>query len=200
MEYNTQLNKLRLPEYGRNVQKMVDHLKTIEDKAERNRAADTVIQVMGFLNPSLKENRDFKHKLWDHIHMIGEFELDIDAPYPAPSSEQFATKPARIPYPQSPIQIQHYGKNIERLIQKAFEMPEGDKKNEFVRQIANHMKMSYLTWNKDSVNDQVIIETLKELSKGVLVLPPDTVLADIKELPAKTVPLKRKKTKSYKSK
>jgi len=200
MEYNTQLSKLRLPEYGRNIQRMVDHAKGIEDREERTRAANTIIQVMGSLNPSLRENRDFRHKLWDHLQLIADFSLDVDSPYPTPSREQFQTKPSRIPYPQTKIKVQHYGKILERLMIFAIEMEEGEKKTEFVKQIANHMKLCYLTWNKDSVTDALILHSLRENSGGLLSLPDDTLLAEIKELPAKSTPVKKKKGKGFKSK
>lgn len=200
MEYNTQLSKLRLPEYGRNIQRMVDHAKAIEDREERTRAANTIIQVMGSLNPSLRETRDFRHKLWDHLHLIADFTLDVDSSYPTPSKEQFQSKPARIPYPQTKIKVQHYGKILERLMMMAIEVEEGEKKAEFVKQIANHMKLCYLTWNKDSVTDTLILHSLREMSGGLLSLPDDTILAEIKELPAKSTAVKKKKGKGYKSK
>ena len=192
MEYNNKLKRLRMPEYGRIIQNMVDHAITIEDREQRNIAAHTIIQVMGNINPTLRDNRDYKHKLWDHLHLIADFKLDIDSPFEVPTMDHFLGKPETVPYPFTRIKIRHYGKIVEMLIEKALEIPEEDKRLEFTRQIANHMKMSYLTWNKDNVTDEIILTSLSELSAGKLTLPEGTSLADIKELPPKTVQTKRK--------
>jgi len=193
MEYSNKLKKLRMPEYGRIIQEMVDHAITIPDRDMRNLAAHTIIQVMGSINPTLRDNRDYKHKLWDHLHLIANFKLDIDSPFEVPDMDHFTSSPDRVPYPVSVIRYQHYGKIVERLIEKALEIPDEERRNEFARQIANHMKLSYLTWNKDNVTDEIIINALRDLSKGRLVLPAGTVLSDIKELPPKSVALPRKK-------
>ncbi len=196
MDYNTQRNKLILPEYGRNIQKMVDHAITLKDKESRNLAANTIIQVMGNLNPHLRENRDFKHKLWDHLHFIANFQLDIDAPFEAPEKEQFEQKPDPLPYPSSQIRFKHYGKIVEDLIEKALEMEPGDMQDDFVRFIANHMKLSHITWNKEGVADDVIFKAVKNLSQGRLSVKEGTSLIDTKE----SRPPKKKKSKSYHSK
>lgn len=182
-----------MPEYGRIVQEMVDHAITIQDREERNLAVQTIIQVMGGINPTLRDNRDYKHKLWDHLHLIADFKLDIDSPFEVPTMDHFLGKPDRVRYPISRIRYQHYGKIVELLIEKALEIPEGEKRTEFTRQIANHMKLSYLTWNKDNVTDEIILDALRDLSLGRLTLPPGTTLAEIKELPAKTVPIKKRR-------
>jgi hypothetical protein len=168
MEYNTSLPKMIIPEYGRNIQKMIDFAMSVEDREERNRVARAIIDVMGQLNPHLRDVTDFKHKLWDHLFIISEFNLDVDSPYPKPTPETFQTKPDRVSYPSNDIRYKHYGKTVERIINKAKEYPEGDEKNALVEQIANLMKRSYLNWNRDSVNDEVIINQLDELSKGQL--------------------------------
>jgi hypothetical protein len=170
MEYNTSLPHLIISEYGRNIQKMIDFAVTVEDREERNRVAQAIINVMGQLNPHLRDVTDFKHKLWDHIFIISDFKLDVDSPYPMPTRETFQTKPDRVPYPADAIRYKHYGKTVEAIIAKAKEYPEGEEKNALVEQIANLMKRSYLTWNRDSVNDEVILEQLSELSKGQLKL------------------------------
>jgi hypothetical protein len=170
MEYNTDLPHLIISEYGRNIQKMIDFAVTVEDREERNRVAQAIINVMGQLNPHLRDVTDFKHKLWDHIFIISDFKLEVDSPYPMPTRETFQTKPDRVPYPADAIRYKHYGKTVESLIAKAKEYPEGEEKNVLVEQIANLMKRSYLTWNRDSVNDEVILEQLSELSKGQLKL------------------------------
>jgi hypothetical protein len=170
MEYNTSLPKMIIPEYGRNIQKMIDFAIAVEDREERNKVARAIIDVMGQLNPHLRDVTDFKHKLWDHIFIISEFKLDVDSPYPKPTAETFQTKPDRVLYPSNDIRYKHYGKTVERIIAKGREYPEGAEKNALVEQIANLMKRSYLTWNRDSVNDEVILKQLAELSKGELVL------------------------------
>lgn len=192
MDYNNKLKRLRMPEYGRIVQNMVDHAITIEDRTERNLAVDTIIQVMGNINPTLRDNRDYKHKLWDHLHLIADFKLDCDSPFEVPTMDHFLGKPDRVAYPFKNIKIRHYGKIVEMLIEKALEIPDEDRRQDFTRQIANHMKLSYLTWNKDNVTDEIILVALRELSGGRLVLPAGTSLADVKELPPKTVAPKRR--------
>lgn len=170
MEYNTSLPHMIIPEYGRNIQKMIDFAISVEDREERNRVAQAIINVMGQLNPHLRDVTDFKHKLWDHIFVISDFKLDVDSPYPKPTRETFQTKPDRVLYPSNDIRFKHYGKTVERIIEKAKQYPEGDEKNALTEQIANLMKRSYLTWNRDSVNDEVILKQLHELSKGGLKL------------------------------
>ena len=170
MEYNTSLPKMIIPEYGRNIQKMIDFAMTVKDREERNKVARAIIDVMGQLNPHLRDVTDFKHKLWDHIFIISDFKLDVDSPYPLPTAETFQTKPDRIAYPSLDIRYKHYGKTVERIIAKGKEYPDGPEKDALVEQIANLMKRSYLTWNRDSVNDEVILKQLEELSKGQLKL------------------------------
>jgi len=168
MDYNTDLPQLIIPEYGRNIQKMLDFAITVPDREERNKVARAIIDVMGQLNPHLRDVTDFKHKLWDHLFIISDFQLDVDSPYPKPTRETFQTKPELLKYPHNDIRYKHYGKTVEQIIAKAREYPDGDEKNELINQIANLMKRSYLNWNRDSVNDEVIIKQLEELSKGHL--------------------------------
>jgi hypothetical protein len=182
MEYNTDLPHLIISEYGRNIQKMIDFAVTVEDREERNRVAQAIINVMGQLNPHLRDVTDFKHKLWDHIFIISDFKLDVDSPYPMPTRETFQTKPEIVPYPSDSIRYKHYGKTVEALIVKAKEYPEGEEKNALVEQIANLMKRSYLNWNRDSVNDEVILEQLNELSKGQLKLANPSALRSTQNL------------------
>lgn len=165
-----------IPEYGRNIQKMIDFAITVADKEERNKVARAIIDVMGQLNPHLRDVTDFKHKLWDHLFIISEFKLDVDSPYPRPTPETFQTKPELLKYPSNDIRYKHYGKTVERIIEKAKEYPEGDERNALVEQIANLMKRSYLNWNRDSVNDEVILKQLNELSKGQLKLADNSSL------------------------
>ncbi len=168
MDYNSQRPHLLLAEYGRNVQNMVKHVITLPTKEERNKYAQAVIELMGHLNPHLRDVTDFKHKLWDHLFIISEFKLDVDSPYPIPSRETLVSKPQPIPYPKDNIRFKHYGKTIELMIDKIKTIEEPDKKEAAVNAIANFMKMSYVSFNKDTVADETILNDLRILSKGEL--------------------------------
>ncbi len=183
MEYNTERSQMAIPEYGRNVQRMIEFAVSVKNRDERNRVARAIISVMGQLNPHLRDVTDFKHKLWDHLFIIADFKLDVDSPYPIPNAETFKTKPDRVNYPDNKIKYRHYGRILEKIIQKAIEFEEGDEKKVLTEMIANSMKKSYLMWNRDSVTDDVIFDQLKELSKGKLKLPADTKLVQASELP-----------------
>ncbi|NVO11453.1 MAG: DUF4290 domain-containing protein [Bacteroidales bacterium] len=182
MDYNTSRKKLNLPEYGRNIQQMVDHLSTVEDRDERNRLARVLIGIMGNMNPHLRDVNDFKHKLWDHLFIMSDFKIDIDSPYPIPNLETYQEKPKTVPYPTQPITFKHYGRSIELMIQKAIEMEEGQQKEALTQLIANHMKKAYLMWNKDSVSDEDVIKDLAKLSGGKLTLAVGTRLSDSREV------------------
>lgn len=182
MEYNTQKKKLLLPEYGRNIQKMVDHIMTIEDQAERTRAAKTVIDVMGNLYPHLRDVPDFRHKLWDHLAIMSGFKLDIDTPYPLPSIDKIKEKPEKIKYSTNRIKYRHYGKSVEKLIDKIKELQEPEQKRALIVLTANHMKKSFLTWNKDSVEDEQIYNDINDYYGGSILLPEGMTLSNPKEL------------------
>jgi len=182
MDYNTNRKKLVLPEYGRNIHKMVDHICTIEDREERNKAARTIINIMGNLNPHLRDINDFKHKLWDHLALISDFKLEIDYPYEIPEASHFLEKPKLIPYNEYPIRYKHYGKIIELMIKEAIILEDAEKKSALSLMIANHMKRSYLTWNRNVVSDENILNDLKDLSGGALELPNDTKLFEPKDI------------------
>ena len=191
MDYNSQRKKLPLPEYGRNIQNMVDYLFTIEDKEKRNRSAQTVIDVMGNLYPYLRDVAEFKHKLWDHLAIMADFKLDIDYPYNPPTPDILTEKPNIVPYAQNNIRYKHYGFIMESLIKKTAEL-EGEEKEILIELLANHMKKSYLAWNKDAVDDDKIFQDLKELSRGKLNISSDEIqLADVKSM----MPPKQKKKK-----
>lgn len=187
MEYNTQLDRLIIPEYGRNIQGMIEFCCTIKEREERNLCARAIIQVMGQLNPHLRDVSDFTHKLWDHLFIISKFKLDVDSPYPIPSAETFKEKPKRLEYPKGKIRYKHYGKTIEDIIKKAKSLPEGPERKELTRQIANHLKKSYFNWNKDNITDDVIFKNLAELSGGELKMDETISLSSHQELrgPAK---------------
>jgi Domain of unknown function (DUF4290) len=188
-DYNTQRKRMELPEYGRNVQRMVDHIKTIEDRTERNRAAKTIIQIMGNLNPHLRDIGDFKHKLWDHLSLISNFELDIDSPYPVPEPSKFVEKPKQVPYKQGNIRYLHYGRVIELLIKAASEVEDAEEKEYLTNLIVNQMKKSYVTWNRGQVADEVIIKDLKLLSRDKLKITDGVKILEVREL---IPPVKRK--------
>ncbi len=183
--YNTQRKMLVLPEYGRNIHKMVDYLLTIEDREERNRAARAVIAIMGNLNPHLRDISDFKHKLWDHLQLMSDFKLDIDSPYEKPTPEVLFEKPRPISYNNYNIRYKHYGKITELMIKEAVKFPEGKERDALIRLIANHMKKCYLTWNREVVTDDVIFEDLKNLSSGQIVIDKELKLSDSRDILAK---------------
>lgn len=185
MDYNTSLPRLIIPEYGRNIQRMIEFAITVKDRKERNQVAQAIINVMGQLNPHLRDVTDFKHKLWDHLFIISDFKLDVDSPYPMPTPETFKTKPELLKYPSNDIRYKHYGKTVEKLIEKAKEYKEGQEKDVLVAQIANLMKRSYLTWNRDTVGDEVILNQLEELSKGKLKLADISMLRSTHNLAPK---------------
>ena len=168
MEYNTSLSKLIIPEYGRNVQKMVHSIIEIEDREKRNHQAKSIIEVMGNLNPHLRDVPDFKHKLWDHLFIMSDFHLDVDSPYDRPSKESFEEKPEKLKYSDNNIKFRHYGKILPLIIKRTIDLDEGEYKDFLVFTIANHMKKSYLTWNKANVEDEVILKHLSQMSDDKL--------------------------------
>ena len=173
-DYNTQQKKLIMPEYGRNVQQMIDHCVSIEDREERTRCANTIINIMGNLFPHLRDVDDFKHKLWDHLAIMSDFKLDIDYPYEIIRKENLRTKPDRIPYTLTPIRYRHYGKTLERMIKKCEDYPDGPERDQLISLLANHMKESFLNWNKEVVDDDKIFKDLREYSHGRIDLSPET--------------------------
>jgi len=185
-DYNTQRKRMALPEYGRNVLKMIEHAKTIKDPEERNRAAKTIIQIMGNLNPNLREVTDFKHKLWDHIMIIADFDLDVDSPYPAPDRKKLNSKPNKVPYHNGEIKYSHYGCIIPAMIEAAAKMKDGEEKDYLTSLILNQMKKDYVTWNKSTVADEVIIRDLIEISGNRLKVPENYKMPDVRDLIAQT--------------
>jgi hypothetical protein len=181
MDYNTQREKLILPEYGRNVQKMIEQVKAIEDKEKRSEQMRAVVQVMGILNPQIRELNDYKHKLWDHAHIIGGFDLDIDAPYPAPTPQQFAERPDVIKLPGKPVKAACYGRNIESMIDLIADCDNEEVKKEMIRSLALYMRQQYLIWNKDNVAEETIFADIERLSEGRLKVPEDIHLGAISQ-------------------
>lgn len=168
MEYNTTRNHLTMREYGRHIQKMVEHLLTIEDKDRRQANAMAVIELMGFLNPHLKNVEDFRHKLWDHLFYISDFKLDVESPYPIPQKETYKAKPDPLPYPKRYPKFSHLGKNLELVINKALHEENPDKRQGFANAIAYYMKLAYNNWHKDIVHDDAIQSELSSITKGQL--------------------------------
>ena len=184
-DYNTNRKKLQLPEYGRNVQKMVDHVLTIEDREERNLAAKTIVGIMGSLNPHLRDVGDFKHKLWDHLAIMSDFKLDIDFPYEVPQPEMLQQKPSPVPYNQHNIRYKHYGYTTEKLLKAAAKIEDPEEKEALISLIANQMKKLYLTYNREVVTDEVIFEDIKELSKGSIEVGDELKLAETRDILSK---------------
>ena len=183
LEYNTERPHLNIPEYGRHIQKMVDHALSLEDREERNKTAKSIIAVMGNLNPHLRDVPDFQPMLWDQLFIISDFKLDVDSPFPIPSKEELSERPERLEYPQNHPKYRFYGNNIKRMIDVANSWEDGDKKDGLILTIANHMKKSFLNWNKDTVEDDVIFEHLFELSGGKINLKnADEDLSDASDL------------------
>jgi hypothetical protein len=192
MDYNTSRKKLPMPEYGRNIQNMVDYLFTVEDKEKRNQSAQAVIDVMGNLYPYLRDVAEYKHKLWDHLAIMSNFELDIDYPYEPPSPDILTEKPKRVPYNQHEIKLKHYGLITKKLIDAAIDM-EGEEQRILIEQVANQMKKLYMAWNGDSVEDEKIFIDLEEISGQRLKVPRELRLTDVK--PPAPVQTKKKKKK-----
>lgn len=194
LNYNTQLKKLVLPEYGRNIQQMVDHCLTIEDREERTRCAYSIINTMGNLFPMLRDVEDFKHKLWDHLAIMADFRLDIDYPYEVIRPENLNTRPEKVEYTSSPIRYRHYGKSVELMIAKAAVMEPGEERDALVSLIAHHMKKMMLAVNKDGVDDAKIFKDLCEYSHGAIRLDAETChLHEFKEAPSPASGKKKKK-------
>lgn len=198
-DYNSTRGNLILSEYGRNVQNMVAYICTLPTKEERNRYAQVVIDLMGFLNPHLRDVADFKHKLWDHLHIISDFKIDVDSPYPVPARGSIRKKPEILAYPQHRIRYKHYGKTVEKMIAKALELEDPNQKQQMTKSIANFMKMAYVTWNKDSVSDDKIIDDLKEFSNGALQVDENTNLAKVEVKTPSSSPRQKSGTHQHKS-
>ena len=182
LQYNTKRTQLIIPEYGRHVQLMINQILETKDREERNKMAKAVIGIMGNMNPHLRDVPDFQHKLWDQLFIMSNFELDVDSPYEKPQKEVLQQKPDRLAYPQRNPKYRFYGNNIKSMINVAVNWEEGDLKNALVFNIANHMKKCFLNWNKDTVQDEVILNHLMELSdKKLKVRKEDLPLTDSSE-------------------
>jgi len=175
-----------LPEYGRNIQNMVKHACAIEDREERNKIAKAIVSVMGQLNPHLRDADDFKHKLWDHLHIISNFSIDVDSEFPIPSKESLQQKPERMAYSKDKMKYRHYGRTIENLIVKGIAIEDEKEREAIAGDIANMMKRDFINWNKDSVSDEVIINQLNIMSEGRLTIKEGLELVPVSEILVKT--------------
>ena len=182
MEYNTEREKRVISEYGRNIQVMIRHLMEIEDRKQRTEAAYFIVSVMAQMNPQVKESNDYMHKLWDHLHIIANYQLDVDGPYPVPTPEMQKKKPEHVGYQKNNIRYGHYGQYIYDVVKKVKEMEDGPKKQAILINIANQMKRDYLNWNRDTVNDLLILDDLYKISGEEVVLPMDTKLTPTNEI------------------
>ena len=168
MEYNTQRKKMELPEYGRSVQNMVDHALTIEDRAERQRCANTIVNIMGSMFPHLRDVPDFKHKLWDHLAIMADFKLDIDYPFEVVKKEDLVMKPEKMEYPNGKIRYRHYGRFLEGMVKKAAQIEDETERKQLIRMLAVQMKKSLNNWTKEGIEDQKIVDDLREYSNGLI--------------------------------
>lgn len=177
--YNTEREKLQMPEYGRIVLSMVEQLKEIPDREKRSSQAKAVVKVMETLNPQVHTQDNYAHKLWDHLYMMAGYDLDIDAPFPAPAPEERSARPMVIPIEKNPIRYNHYGRNIESIIDLIASEPEGEVKQALLRSLATYMRQQYLIWNKDNVAEETIFADIERLSDGKLKVPEDVHLGAI---------------------
>jgi len=185
ISYNTEREQIVISEYGRNIQVMINNLKGIEDRNERSRAAAYIVSVMEQMHPEVKEVDDYKHKLWDHLYVIAGYDLDIDSPFEKPTPEGEKGRPQRVEYRSNYIKFGHYGIYVVNMIKACSKIEDETKRTELAMILANQMKRNYLNWNKNVVNDQVIIDDLAEMSDGCLVLPAGTRLIATNEVLAK---------------
>ena len=188
MEYNTTRPNMIISEYGRNIQKMAEYICQIDDRDRRTQMANALISIMAIMHPDARESVDVKHKLWDHLHIMCDFKLDVDSAFPPPSQQELYTKPDRIEYPQEDIALRPYGKLIHKIINEVSNMEEGPEREVLIKNIANHLKKSYLNWNRDSVNDELIAEHLELLSRGKLKLSGDTRLSHTNDILGRNKP------------
>ena len=179
LDYNTEREKLAMPEYGRNVLKMVEDVKRIEDRAKRSEQARAVVRVMEILNPQVHSADNWEQKLWDHLYILAGYDLDVDSPYPMPSPEQRKSRPEIIPLKKKPIKATHYGRNIESIIDLIASEPEGEMKTAMIRSLAMYMRQQYLIWNKDSVADTTIFSDIEKLSDYRIKVPEGLTLSRI---------------------
>lgn len=182
LKYNTEREKLIISEYGRNIQVMINHLMEIEDRGKRTEAAHFIVNVMAQMNPQVKESNDYIHKLWDHLHIISDYKLDVDGPFEPPQQGVITVKPEHVGYQKHNIKHGHYGHYVSELLKKIEETEDEQKRELLLVAMANQMKRDYLNWNRETVNDLLILDDLHKLSDGKFSLPTDTKLASTNEI------------------
>ena len=187
MEYNTQRKALKITDYGRTVSRLIEYAKTLPSKEQRNKAAETIVNVMAQVNPKACETSDYRHKLWDHLMILSDFELDVDSPYPVTHEESIKFQPKSLRYKDNKITRRHYGKSVERMLEYIMHCPEGAERDELTLRVANYMKRDYVRWNRDTVSDDIIRDELREMSGGQLSLPEGIVLTPTQALVEDTV-------------
>lgn len=179
LEYNTHREKMTLPEYGRLVQKLVEQLKQIPDREKRSQQARAVVRIMELLNPSIHQQENWEHTLWDNLYIIADYDLDIDSPFPAPQKKEVEAVPRVVPVQKKPVKATHYGRNIESIIELIATREDGEEKTAMIRDLAIYMRTQYLIWNKDSVEDQTIFNDIEKLSDGRIKVPEGLELTQI---------------------
>lgn len=204
MDYNTSRPRMLIPEYGRNVQKMIDFAVSLPTREERNKAARAIIEVMGQLNPHLRDFDDYKHKLWTHLYIMSDFKIDVDSPYPVPNREEIDMKPEKLRYPKNNIRYGHYGHNVQKMINNIVNIESDEEREIVTNRLANLMKKLYVSYNNEAVENEVILEQLVELSNGKLRMAnPDELAATqqiLRSIGGSNTSSAFKKKKSMKSK
>lgn len=200
MDYNTQRPQLKISEYGRTIQQMIDYACTIENREERTKAAHTLVAIMGNMYPQFKDVSDFRHKLWDHLAIMSDFKLDIDWPYPLPDIKLLKEKPEKIPYSEGKIKYRHYGQIIQRILNDVSNIEEAEKKEVLIEQMANQMKRSYMTWKKENISDDIIFKELEILTKGGVGIPEGLKLNYFREVLVQNKPNNPKQASKASSK
>lgn len=181
MDYNTQREQLKLPDYGRNIQKMVNYCATIRDRKKRTQVAHAIVEIMGNMNPHLRDVPDFKHKLWDHLAIMSQFSLDIDWPYKLVNKQVLYAKPENIPYSTERIKFKHYGKHLQAFINEIIKIEDPKEKRALLEIVANHMKLLFVTWKGEQVPDHIILSEIDVLANGKIDIPGDLKLNEVKE-------------------
>ncbi|HHV04238.1 MAG: DUF4290 domain-containing protein [Bacteroidales bacterium] len=177
--YNTQRDKLILPEYGRYIHQMVREAKMIPDRETRTRQVKAIINAMSVLNPQLRDMNDYYHKLWDHVYIIADYDLDVDAPFPPPARENFVSRPHAIGAERDSVKVMHYGRNIQNMVMAIASKPAGEERDAMTMALASYMRKQYLIWNKDTVSDHTIFHDIRTLSNGTLTVPEGAKLSEI---------------------
>ncbi|MCI1778629.1 MAG: DUF4290 domain-containing protein [Bacteroidales bacterium] len=179
MDYNTQREKLKMPEYGRHIQDMIEYVMTIEDRDKRNEQIKAVINAMGVINAQQRDgNSETLHKLWDHVHIISDYKIDIESPYPAPERKSIEGRPAPVVLDRTPIKAYYYGRNIQNMVKFIADMPDGQDKTRMIKTIATYMQQRYLIWNKELVSEGTIFKDLERLSEDRIKVPQEVHIGD----------------------